>query len=241
MWKEYLSFSKSERITFLSLTVLIVLLLILSCGIKAIKFSDAPNSLDEVMIREFYNSLNDSIDSVNNERVNMARHYSSYRVKNKSPQFNDRISKFPKRKEFPPESKTRDVMQIEINRADTAIFALLPGVGHVISSRIVRYRNSLKGFYVKDQLLEVYGVDSLLYTKISPYLVVDSIYLEQLNLNQISIARMKNHPYLSFYQAKEIYEQRVKFGNFKSINDILALNSFKDTNSERLVRYFCVK
>ena len=239
MWKEYLSFSKSERITFLTLTIIIILLLILSRGINAIKIMDSPNLAEEAMIMEYYNSLNDSIDSLKNRRAT-GTWQPSCKAKSSSIHSNFDASITSKSSKSRSKSKNRDMMQIEINSADTAIFALLPGVGPTISSRIVKYRSSLKGFYEKEQLLEVFGVDSLLFDKISPYLVVDSISIEKLNFNQISIARMKNHPYLDFYQAKEVYEYRLKFGNFKSIKDVLLLSSFENINRGRIEHYFCV-
>ena len=239
MWKEYLSFSKSERITFLTLTIIIILLLILSRGINAIKIMDSPNLAEEAMIMEYYNSLNDSIDSLKNRRAT-GTWQPSCKAKSSSIHSNFDASITSKSSKSRSKSKNRDMMQIEINSADTAIFALLPGVGPTISSRIVKYRSALKGFYAKEQLLEVYGVDSLLYSKISSYLVVDSILIEKLNLNQISIAQMKNHPYLDFYQAKEVYEHRNKVGKFNSINDVLILPSFSKMNTEKLFRYFCV-
>lgn len=240
MWKEYLSFSKSERITFLSLTIIIVLLLILSRGISAVKISDSLNLVEEAKIKEFYNTLNDTLDSVKS-RNDVNKWHSSYKVKSSISQYKVDTLSTSRSFERKYRSKKSDIMQIEINSADTAIFSLLPGVGSIISSRIVKYRSVLKGFYAKDQLLEVYGVDSLLYSKISSYLIVDSITIEKQNLNEMPVGRMKNHPYLNFYQAKAIYEYRNKVGNFESIKDVFLLPEFENMNFDRLARYFCVK
>lgn len=238
MWKEYLSFSKSERITFLSLSVVILLLLCLSFGIKAIDFSPTIDTNEERLIRDFYNSINDSLVTQGKRWHSKGQEF----AKSDTTYLNKRYSK-PQRYNF-TKSNVRNIeerMTVEINSADTAIFALLPGIGQSISSRIVKYRGILKGFYAKEQLLEVYGVDSLLFLSIANYLILDSVYIEPLNLNEISVSRMKNHPYLNFYQAKEIYERRLKNGNFKSMDEIVQLPSFKEVDVDRITRYFCVK
>ena len=51
------------------------------------------------------------------------------------------------------------ITQFEINAADTLNFRTLKGIGEVLSSRIVKYRKLLGGFYSTHQLTEVYGVE----------------------------------------------------------------------------------
>ena len=66
-----------------------------------------------------------------------------------------------------------EVSVININLADPFAFKKLPGIGDKYSSRIVRYRDWLGGFYAKEQLLEVYGIDSALFHRISPYILLE--------------------------------------------------------------------
>ena len=71
-------------------------------------------------------------------------------------------------------------------------------MGDKYASRIVRYRNLLGGFYAKEQLLEVYGIDSALFHQISPYILLEDDTLRKININTCGIKDLAVHPYV-FY------------------------------------------
>lgn len=112
--------------------------------------------------------------------------------------------------EINPNLAIKPEFQIDINTADTALFALLYGIGPAFSNRIIKYRNLLGGFYSIQQIREVYGMDSVRFSKIKPFLHLDTIPLRKLELNIASLKTLKNHPYINFYQAKAMYEFRKK-------------------------------
>lgn len=74
----------------------------------------------------------------------------------------------------PKKPKIVKQISIDINKADSIQFTQLYGIGKVFSSRIVRYRSWLGGFHSKEQLEEVYGIDSNLLARISPNIYVTS-------------------------------------------------------------------
>jgi len=110
--------------------------------------------------------------------------------------------------------------RIEMNRADTADFSRLPGIGAVLSARIVKYRNLLGGFVEKRQLLEVYGIDSLLYRRCIPYLFVDTLALVKLDVNHDSFGRFLRHPYLEAADVELLFRYRRQQGVVNSLSDI---------------------
>ena len=63
---------------------------------------------------------------------------------------------------------------IGINTADTSDFKSLPGIGSILSTRIVRFRKAKKGFHSLKELKNVYGLSPKTYHKILPYLFLDS-------------------------------------------------------------------
>jgi len=99
---------------------------------------------------------------------------------------------------------------IEINRADTAAFESLPGIGPVLSRRIIRYRSLLGGFYSPGQLLEVYGLRDSVYMLFSHRLQVDTGAIRKLSLNGCTMDSMSRHPYIGRYLAKGIVQYREK-------------------------------
>lgn len=55
---------------------------------------------------------------------------------------------------------------IDLNEADSSKLETIRGIGPAFASRIIKYRNRLGGFHSKEQLREVYGLDSIKYEQI---------------------------------------------------------------------------
>ncbi|MCU4154449.1 helix-hairpin-helix domain-containing protein [Carboxylicivirga sp. A043] len=130
-------------------------------------------------------------------------------------------------------------LQLEINTADTAMFALLKGIGPVLSRRIVAYRKKIGGYYSIQQLTEVYGLSQEVIDYNLPYLEVDETAMEPMDISTASLRQMKNHPYLDFYMAKEIYEAR-KAEQLISIMQFRESDCFQKADTSKLKRYFVV-
>ncbi len=134
-----------------------------------------------------------------------------------------------------------DLFVIEINRADTAEFAVLKGIGPVLSLRIVLYRQVLGGFYDIEQLKEVYGMPPNTINNNRKYLSVDSLVISKINVNKVTLRQLKNHPYIDFYLAKAIIEYRKKNDSIKSINEILSFKEVKPEMKNKLAVYLSVE
>lgn len=126
---------------------------------------------------------------------------------------------------------------IGMNLSDTADWAALPGIGPVLSRRIVVYRNRLGGFIQIDQLMEVYGISPLLFDKLKPYLRIDTLLLRTINVNTASLSRLRNHPYLDYYKARAIVDGRRSNKRFNQIDELLKLEGF-DTTGWYKTRYY---
>ncbi len=137
-------------------------------------------------------------------------------------------------------STAKKYPNVEINSADTSLWAVLPGIGPVISRRIVEYRERLGGFVSTDQLLEVYGFSPILYEDLKVYFIVDSIPVRTININRASVHQMRNHPYIDFYKAKAIFDMRMANGKFFSVDEVMSLKEFEDGDWERIKFYLSV-
>lgn len=131
--------------------------------------------------------------------------------------------------------KLRANEHIEINGADTTLLMKIPGIGSYYASRIVRYRERLGGFASAQQLEEIDGLpeSSIAYIKI------DEQQIRKMNLNKLTLNQLKKHPYLNFYQAKEICDYRRLKGPLHSIEDLKLLKDFPPDEIERLKPYIC--
>ena len=131
--------------------------------------------------------------------------------------------------------KLRTNEHIEINGADTTLLMKIPGIGSYYASRIVRYRERLGGFASAQQLEEIDGLpeSSIAYIKI------DEQQIRKMNLNKLTLNQLKKHPYLNFYQAKEICDYRRLKGPLHSIEDLKLLKDFPPDEIDRLKPYIC--
>lgn len=125
---------------------------------------------------------------------------------------------------------------ISLNSQDTAEWKKVPGIGSAYASRIVKYRNLLGGFVRKEQLLEVYGVDPEMYSRISSFIEPDSS-CQRIPVNRSDFKTMLRHPYLNYKQVSAIMNLRRKKGSILSIQELSFLDEFTQDDIFRLKPY----
>jgi len=130
--------------------------------------------------------------------------------------------------------KQRPETAVDINAADSLTLTGLPGIGAWTASRIMEYREELGGFYKVEQLLEINGLnDSLLQW----FMVSDQIPIRKMRVNELSVALLRRHPYIDFYQARAIVEYRREYGKLKGPGQLSLFEEFTDRDLERLAPY----
>ncbi|MDP4290511.1 MAG: helix-hairpin-helix domain-containing protein [Bacteroidota bacterium] len=132
------------------------------------------------------------------------------------------------------------VETVELNSVDSAGLDALRGIGPVFAKRILRFRDLLGGYAAREQLLEVYGLDSTLYQVILPYVKVDPDLVKRMDINQCSLATLKKHPYISYYLAKAIADYRVKHLRFRSVDEVRLLPGMTPEKFSQLSPYLIV-
>ena len=124
---------------------------------------------------------------------------------------------------------------IAINRADTTELMKIPGIGSYYARTIVKYRDKLGGFASAEQLAEIEGFPE----SAIAFIQIDADNIHRLNINKLTLNQLRNHPYLNFYQAKEICDYRRQRGPIKSLNELKLLKDFPPDEIERLKPYIC--
>ncbi|WP_378986756.1 ComEA family DNA-binding protein [Pedobacter lithocola] len=109
---------------------------------------------------------------------------------------------------------------IEINQADSAGLDQIKGIGPAFATRILKYRERLGGFYKKEQLMEVYGLDSIKFNEIKDQVLINPSAIRTININTADFNSLKSSPYLSYKQINAIIQYRKQHGNYKSANDL---------------------
>ncbi|HUS87672.1 MAG TPA: helix-hairpin-helix domain-containing protein [Bacteroidales bacterium] len=127
--------------------------------------------------------------------------------------------------------------QLYINKADSADFERLPGLGPVLSARIVKYRELLGGFVRHGQLSEVYGLKDEVIEKLSPYLLVDSTNIRAININNATFRELLRHPYITKEQTESIMNYRSLAGPFTDVRELVVNRIFSPLEFERVSAY----
>jgi len=109
---------------------------------------------------------------------------------------------------------------IDINKADTAVFVALPGIGSKLASRIVAFRDKLGGFYKIEQVAETFALPDSVFQKIKGRLAITTPGVKKLNINNATIDELKLHPYIRYNIANAIVQYRTQHGGFSAVNDI---------------------
>jgi len=133
--------------------------------------------------------------------------------------------------------KLRPGQRLELNRADTLELRRIRGIGAATSRRIVDYRQRLGGFLRTEQLLEVYGMDSLTYEVVLKYLTLDTGFVKPLDVNGMDLEGLADHPYVGWNLAKKIVAYRRQNGPYTRGVDLLKILALDSLDRYRLAPY----
>lgn len=108
---------------------------------------------------------------------------------------------------YSPKEKT--IVKFNLNNATKEQLKEVRGIGDFYADRIIKFRDKLGGFYSKNQLYEVYGLDSSVVSETFKHLD-DSKLLTSKNIaiNTDSFKGVLAHPYLKYEEVQAIFNNR---------------------------------
>jgi DNA uptake protein ComE-like DNA-binding protein len=223
---DYLTYNRTEQRGILVLSLILMCVVIASGVIPSGTFQKPPDfSAFSAEIRSFeaaWRKASDS-DSIARSAKNM-----SYRS-----MFGSRPHDSAGYKTMP----AKPVVVVELNSADTLDLQQLRGIGPGFAKRIVNYRERLRGFSDKRQVLEVFGMDSARYTLIEKNLLVNRDSVHPVDLNTVTFKELLRHPYFPFPITKNIMVYRQKNKTFKSLDELKNIPGISDSIFRRMVLY----
>lgn len=110
---------------------------------------------------------------------------------------------------------------LEINTCDSAALEALPGIGPVLSVRIIKFRKLLGGFASVEQLREVYGLSEEVFNLISPRLYADTTYINKIIINDAGFRDLVRLPYFEGYEVTAILKYRDLQGRIANISELI--------------------
>lgn len=202
--KAYFTFSKGERNGIIFLVILLVLIII---GIKLI-----PESHSQIDPHNF-SVFKKQVDSLFVEKDTFQE--SSGRRSDHAP-----VSKIEKYEER---------TQVLLNSCDSFLLTKLPGIGPVLASRIIKYRNLLGGYYSLQQLKEVYGLKEENFNKAKDLIVLDIKNIKKFSIDTAGFKTLVRHPYIGKDMAWRIINLRKKSKEVNISKDYFTSNQIGDS------------
>jgi DNA uptake protein ComE-like DNA-binding protein len=110
---------------------------------------------------------------------------------------------------------------LDLNNADSASLVKLPGIGPVLSVRILKYRHLLGGFVRIEQLKEVYGLKEETFEMIKGRVFADSLAVSRININSAGYKELSHIHYFEKYEITAILKYKEIKGRIIGIGDLI--------------------
>jgi DNA uptake protein ComE-like DNA-binding protein len=223
---EYLTYNRTEQRGILVLCLILLMMVVTNGVIPSGTFQAAPDFTSfSKEIHDFNLAWQKAADS-----DSVARSQKYHYKQNKYGTFNYDSNKSR-------ENISRPLVMVELNAADTFDLQQLRGIGPGFARRIVNYRERLRGFTTKSQVLEVFGMDTSRYRLIEKNLWVNPDSVHPIDLNTVTFKELLRHPYFPFAITKNIMLYRQKNKSFRNLDELRKIEGINDSIFRRVFVY----
>jgi len=94
-----------------------------------------------------------------------------------------------------------DIPLVDINKADSAAFDALPGIGGFYASKMIEYREQLRGYSYPEQLMDIYRFDEEKFDGLKDLITVGTDSYPPYPLWTLPEKELEEHPYIGKYAA----------------------------------------
>ena len=131
-----------------------------------------------------------------------------------------------------------DIPKLELNGADSTALVSLRGIGPYYAHKIMDYRARLGGFWQKEQLLEIDGLDAERYAGFADEVTVDPAKVRRLDLWHDPDSILARHPYLGPKGARSVVRYRELYDSTRwTLPDLVQERVLSQENIEKLKKY----
>ena len=144
--------------------------------------------------------------------------------------------------EKPIYNKVHKISTNDINKATQQDFETVSGVGEVLATRIIKYRNKLQGYSLPSQLYEVWGLSKETANEVlETFKIVDKPIIAKVNVNTATFKEVLKNPYIDYELCKKIFEYRDEVAELQNISELRNIKDFPLDKYDRIVIYLEAK
>ncbi|MEE4000919.1 helix-hairpin-helix domain-containing protein [Tenacibaculum sp. FZY0031] len=139
-------------------------------------------------------------------------------------------------------NKEYKIFTNDINKATQRDFETINGIGEVLSSRIIKYRDKLQGYSLTEQLYEVWGLDEATINRIEQtFAVIEKPIIKKVNINTARFKEVLENPYINYELCKKIFEYRDEVAELQDISELRNIKDFPLNKYSRIILYLEAK
>ncbi len=141
-----------------------------------------------------------------------------------------------------PNNKVYKITTNNLNKATQKDFETISGVGQVLSSRIIKYRNKLQGYSFSSQLYEVWGLDNETANAIlQTFKILELPNINKINVNTATFKEVLKNPYIDYQLCKNIFDYRDEVAELQDISELKRVKKFPLEKYDRIILYLEAK
>jgi len=128
---------------------------------------------------------------------------------------------------------------MDFNIASLQQLQQIPGIGKVLSQRIINYRNKFDGGFIADiQLQDIYGISPEVEERLlRQFTVKTPRKIKPINLNSATVEQLVTVQYIDYELAYEIINQRTLKQGFNSFDDLTKVKDFPNDKLDIIQLY----
>ncbi len=133
--------------------------------------------------------------------------------------------------------------KIPVNTAHYTDLMKVNGINEKLAKRIIKYRDKLGGFAIREQLGEVYGINPVVQKNFWNYFKIENPNKNflKIDLNEANIKELSKNPYISYQLAKKIVSYRTLNGAFHTFDDLLQVEDYPTQKHKLICLYLKIK
>ncbi|MCB0376493.1 MAG: helix-hairpin-helix domain-containing protein [Sinomicrobium sp.] len=130
----------------------------------------------------------------------------------------------------------------DINTATAEALKAIPGIGEVLSERIIKFRDRLGGFLVNEQLYDVYGLSAETADNIlKRYTVLTPPRIRKININTAGPEALSSVAYIRYKAARAIIRYRDSVGKIRSFEELTKIPYIPIEKIDRIKLYLDIE
>jgi len=126
---------------------------------------------------------------------------------------------------------------IDLNHCDSALLVRIKGIGSTLAHRIIERRNTLGGFIMHSQLMEVYKFPDTTFAYLQQLFTINPADIHKIDLNKATLEQLSTHPYIGLQMAQNILQLRTGLSKYEKTAQLRQVPLMNEEKYRKIAPY----